>query len=110
MLPKQPRSGGMPGKYVDTSIESLLRDCVGSGAGFGDVEATIVGGATIFELKDLAAGAGERNVEAAREQLDALDVPVVAEAVGGEAGRTVELDVATGTVTVSTADGETEVL
>jgi len=110
MLPKQPASGGTPGKYVDTAIESLLRDVVGAGGGFGDVEAYVVGGATIFELQDLDADAGERNVEAARTQLDALDVPVVAEAVGGETGRTVELDVAAGTVTVSTANGESAVL
>nr|WP_305794403.1 hypothetical protein [Halomarina rubra] len=110
MLPRQPASGGAPGKYVDAAVESLLREMVGTGAGFGDVEATIVGGATIFELQNLAAGAGARNVEAARDQLDSLEVPVVAEAVGGDVGRTVELDVATGRVTVSTADGETEAL
>jgi chemotaxis protein CheD len=110
MLPRQPTSGGPPGKYVDTAIEALLREMVGNGAGFGDVEATVVGGATIFELKDIAAGAGERNVTAARETLDALEIPVAAEAVGGEVGRTVELDVATGTVTVSTADGESTAL
>ena len=110
MLPNQPADGGTPGKYVDAAIESLLREMIAAGSGLGDVEAYVVGGATIFELRDLADGAGERNVEAAREQLDSLDVPVVAEAVGGEVGRTVELDLATGRVAVSTAAGETEEL
>ena len=110
MLPKQPVDGGTPGKYVDAAVESLLREMIAAGSGLGDIEAYVVGGATIFELRGLADGAGERNVEAARAQLDALDVPVVAEAVGGDVGRTVELDVATGRVTVSTADGETEAL
>jgi chemotaxis protein CheD len=83
---------------------------VAAGAGFGDVEAYVAGGATIFELDDLATGAGARNVEAARETLDALDVDLTAAAVGGEVGRTVELDVPTGRVTVATADGGTETL
>nr|WP_282594531.1 chemotaxis protein CheD [Halomarina salina] len=110
MLPNQPADSGNPGKYVDAAVEALLRDMIAAGSGLGDIEAYVVGGATIFELRDLATGAGERNVEAARDQLDSLDVPVVAEAVGGDVGRTVELDLTTGRVTVSTADGETEEL
>ena len=110
ILPKQPADGGTPGKYVDAAVEALLREMIAAGSGLGDIEAYVVGGATIFELRDLAEGAGERNVKAARDQLDSLEVPVVAEAVGGDVGRTVELDLATGRVAVSTADGETEEL
>lgn len=110
MLPRQPAdSAAEPGKFADETIRTMLREAVAAGAGYGAVEAWLVGGAEVFPLADLdlPAGTGDRTVAVAREQLETLDVPVVAEAVGGDQGRTVEFDTATGAVRVRRA-GQSE--
>jgi chemotaxis protein CheD len=43
---------------------------------------------------------GERNVVASRQVLNAQGIPVVGEAVGGDYGRTIRLDVAEGSLEV----------
>jgi chemotaxis protein CheD len=43
---------------------------------------------------------GERNVVASRQTLHSLGIPLVGEAVGGDYGRTVRLEVSNGTVEV----------
>lgn len=105
MLPRRTDgAGAADGKYVDAAIHAMLREMIEAGAGYGTVDARIVGGADIFQLEGLSAGAGGRNVAAAREELDGLDVPVVAEEVGGGRGRRVEFDTASGELLVRTVD------
>lgn len=94
------------GKFVDTTVEALLRSVVGAGGAYGDVEACLVGGAELFHLDALPEDTGTRSVAVAREELASLNVPVVAAATGDRFGRTVKLDTTTGTVTVSTAADE----
>jgi chemotaxis protein CheD len=94
------------GKFVDTTVEALLRSVVGAGSTYGDIEACLVGGADLFDLEALPDDTGARSVAVAREELAAMDVPVVAAATGEQSGRTVEVDVLTGAVTVSTAADE----
>ncbi|MGH7734590.1 MAG: chemotaxis protein CheD, partial [Gemmatimonadales bacterium] len=49
---------------------------------------------------------GERNVVASRQALAAAGIPILAEATGGTAGRSVRLRVADGSVSIRTlADG-----
>lgn len=108
LLPRQPEEErGTDGKYVDSAVPAAIREMIEAGAGYGDVEARIAGGADIFELEDLARGVGARNAAVAREEVERLNVPVVADAVGGDRGRTVEFDTGTGEVVVRTADDET---
>lgn len=110
MLPKAAEAGTQAapaGKFVDATVEGLLRAVVQAGGVYNDVQACLVGGADLIDLEALPREAGARNVAVAREELAALNVPVVAEATGGDYGRTVEVDAATGTVRVSTAADET---
>ena len=52
---------------------------------------------------------GQRNIDATRKALYKLNIPVVAEDVGGEYGRSVRLVAATGVLTVrSIAGGDRE--
>jgi chemotaxis protein CheD len=102
---KDSDSEGDVGKYVDQAVPAALREMVDRGAGFANVEARLVGGADIFHLQALGKGIGAENARVAREEVERLNVPVVAEATGGDRGRTVEFDTATGAVTVRTADG-----
>lgn len=104
LLPRQAEGhDSSSGKYVDAAIQTMLREMVEAGAGYTSVEARLVGGADIFELKALGKGVGEKNVAVAREELARLDVPIVGEATGGDHGRTVEFDTATGTLEITTA-------
>ncbi|MFB6130991.1 MAG: chemotaxis protein CheD [Salinigranum sp.] len=99
-----------PGKFVDSAVRTMLREMVEAGAGYADVEARLVGGADVYELPDLSGDAGERNVAAARRELARLDIPVVAEAVGGTRGRAAEFDTATGTIRVRSVGRPSETL
>jgi len=95
-----------PGKFADTAIRTMLRRIVEMGGDYTSVEAKITGGSEMFEFDSFEDGVGERNVLAARKELEKLGVPVTAEDVGGERGRTVEFDAETGTLSIRTPNGD----
>lgn len=97
-----------PGKFADTAIRSMLRQMVEMGASYTEVEAKIAGGSDMFQFDSFEDGVGDRNVLAAREELEKLGVPIVAEDVGGDRGRTVEFEPDTGTLRIKTPDGDGE--
>lgn len=89
----------------------LLADMRAIGAQ-GPFVAKIAGGARLFGdlLGGRANGMGPRNVDAVRAALAAAEVPIAAEDVGGESGRSVRFDVASGAMTVRTVRGGAHVL
>ena len=98
-------------KFADHAVPALFDAMVERGASRMFLHAALVGGASMFA----AAGpktleVGQRNAAAVRELVAARRVPVVAEAVGGSRGRTVRVDVGSGTVSVREAGGVEEVL
>ena len=94
-------------KYVDTAIEALIAAMEAEGAASRRLRAKLAGGSTMFEFESTDVSVGDRNVEAAHDALAELGVPVVAEDVGGEHGRSLELDGSTGDLRVrSAAAGE----
>ena len=111
-----PESGGAERaaslhKFADHAVPALIDGMVERGASRVFMKASLVGGASMFA----AAGAktlevGQRNAAAVRELIAQRRVPVVAEAVGGSRGRTVKVDVRSGTVSVREAGGAEEVL
>ena len=96
------RPDATPGRYAQSAVPALLEAVLAAGAARHRVVARLVGGATMF--RNLTApgliAIGERNTVAARRALDTLSLPLVAEAVGGDYGRSVRFDLAAGTVTV----------
>ncbi|WP_267639254.1 chemotaxis protein CheD [Haloarchaeobius amylolyticus] len=109
MLPDGDAADGadtQPGKYADTAIRAMLRRMVEKGAAYTSVEAKIAGGSDMFQFESFGEGVGKRNVAAAKDELEKLGVPIIAEDVGGQRGRTVEFDVETGTLRIRTADSE----
>ena len=92
-----------PGKYADTAIRALLRRMVERGASYTTVEAKIAGGSDMFEFESFGEGVGQRNITAAKAELEKLGVPLVGEDTGGEHGRTVEFTPGTGALVVKTA-------
>lgn len=92
-----------PAKSVDSAVERLLAAVEAEGADPDGVEAKIAGGSRMFDFSGVGEGVGERNVERTREALADRDVPVVAEDVGGDYGRSLALVPETWTLTVTSA-------
>ena len=110
MLPAAEGRAGAPGKYADTAVAETLRllaDCVGD----PDLGCTakLIGGATMFTFQS-GTPIGDQNVLALEAILSGLGIEIVGRLCGGRHGRRVAVDVATGTVTVETAEHGSETL
>jgi chemotaxis protein CheD len=90
-------------KYVDSAIRLMMEELLELGAEKTRLVAKISGGANMFEPLHPSGieGVGARNARAARETLERLGIPLLAEDIGGNHGRTVEFDLATGELRVS---------
>jgi chemotaxis protein CheD len=93
---------GPDGKFADTGIEALVSELVASGADSDAIEAKLAGGSSMLDFSTDDTDIGERNVAAIRELLDERDITVVATDTGGDSGRSLTFDPATGEVTIST--------
>lgn len=89
-------------RYVDTSIDLLLRALSSRGASNHEIEIKLFGGADALGGLDTERGyrIGSRNVDAARAALAARGLTVLASGVGGNRGRAIEFDTGTGEVLV----------
>jgi len=79
-------------KFADTGIDEMVRQIVGAGASKAALKAKIAGGAQMFAFSsenDLLR-VGARNVEAVKEKLAELRIPIIAEDTGNSYGRTIE--------------------
>lgn len=99
-------------KFVNTSIIILMEKMVENGAQLNNIKARLAGGANMFPdvSTDKTNQIGFRNVESARANLNDLGIEIVAEDVGGNSGRSIILDTATGKLLIKTiAHGEKEI-
>ena len=103
-------SGSNEAKYVDSAVGILLTAMEAEGAVRRRTEAKLAGGSKMFEFTAVTGTVGRRNVEAARSSLAAAGIEVVAEDVGGDHGRSLELSGATGELTVRSAARERRAL
>jgi chemotaxis protein CheD len=108
-----PETSGNPkpeamNKFADHAVPALVDGMVERGASRVFMQAALVGGASMFAAAGLEVG--QRNAVAVRELVAERRLNVVAETVGGSRGRTVKVDVASGTVSVREAGGTEEVL
>lgn len=99
--PSMSRDMDNPAKFPCTAVPVLLNDMARLGA-TGRVTARLVGGASMFRSLLACGGVnvGERNITASRAALDAAGIALIAEDTGGEHGRSVYFDVATGLLRV----------
>ena len=89
-------------KFADTGIEELLKQIVAKGANRKNIVAKIAGGAQMFAFRsdnDMLR-VGDRNVEATKEKLKQLQIPLIAEDTGKNSGRTIEFYPETGVLLV----------
>ncbi len=85
------RNNGNRPKFADTGIEDLVKDIVRRGGNRGRLVAKIAGGAQMFSFgsKSTMIRVGERNVQASKQKLSELKIPLLAEDTGKTYGRTV---------------------
>jgi len=86
-------------KYPRNAIDEMLKQMSQMGASRDRIVAKIVGGATMFEGFERHA-IGKRNVTKTREELNKLDIPIIAEDVFGNWGRSISFNVESGEVKV----------
>ena len=99
--PIGPTAAAHPAKFATTAVPLLLNEMRALGAK-GPFAAKIAGGASLFgKLLSAGGSMGDRNVAAVRAALEHARVDVKAEDVGGDTGRTVVLDVASGAMTIT---------
>jgi chemotaxis protein CheD len=110
--PALTRKDSNPAKFPQTALPQLLELMGQHGASARRITARLVGGASMFAglAQPGTIQMGERNVVATRQVLSETGLPLVAEAVGGDFGRTVRLHVADGRVEVSSVAHGTQIL
>lgn len=91
-----------PGKFVETAVPQMVARLLAAGASVDHMVAKIAGGAQMFDLTPgvPGGGIGQRNIEMAHSILSDVGIPLAGEAVGGNFGRTMELDLSSGEITV----------
>lgn len=78
-------------KFADTGIAELVRQMEAQGAKRSHMTAKLAGGAMMFAFQNKSelSRVGDRNVEASKQKLKELGIPIIAEDVGDSYGRTV---------------------
>ena len=108
MLPdsNQARATDNKAKFADTALPVLLEQVIALGASKSRITAKIAGGSQMFTFAQATdvMRIGDRNVEAVREMLKNLSIRLVADDVGGNYGRTVELLLASGDFLIKTVN------
>ncbi|MDR3121534.1 MAG: chemotaxis protein CheD [Clostridiales bacterium] len=106
MLPssKQARDNTNIAKFADTGIIELVNQMLRIGAKRASMVAKLAGGAQMFAFKDVSdiMRIGDRNVDASKEMLSLMKIPVIAEDVRANYGRTIELYSTDGSVLIKT--------
>lgn len=87
VLPNSGGRPGLPGRFADTAIPTMLQELRNKGANPQQLRAKIAGGARMFGNSQI--NIGERNAEEVRRQLKEKNIPLIAEDVGGTKGRKV---------------------
>jgi len=109
MLPSSTLGTGDKGKFADTAVDWLLEDLLKAGCQKKRLVAKISGGASMFGAH-VDNGIGEKNIKAVKERLTHHSIRLAAEVTGGQKGRKMMLDPATGQVQVQIIGAEPEVI
>ena len=106
MLPSQDEMDetGNDAKFADAGIRRLVTELEREGADRSTLRAKMAGGSDMLDFSEDGPGIGARNVEVGRRTLEEFDIPVVADDLGGEHGRSLRLETASGDLVVKSAD------
>lgn len=99
-------------KFADLAIPLLVENMIKKGATLKNMRAKIAGGASMFNFPDksIVMDIGNRNGIAVKSALKNLSIPILAEDIGGNKGRTLIFDTANGLLSIRTVGmGTTEI-
>ena len=110
--PALSRNADNPAKFPQLAVPRLIELMTARGGSSRRIVARLAGGASMFaNLAPLGTiQMGERNIVATRQALNTHGLPLIAESVGGDFGRTVRLRVADGRVEVSSVAHGVQIL
>lgn len=95
-------------KYADTAIKKLVLDMEKQGCKKYRLTAKIAGGANMFITAEKSIG--EKNVESVKNQLNLLNINIIAEDTGGNYGRTLFFNPADGSLLIKSINRQQKVL
>ncbi len=104
MLPEAGDNEGNRAKFADTGVEVLVEAMTELGADLDETTAKLAGGSDMLDFSENRSSIGARNLESVRETLAEFDIPVEGEDVGGDHGRSLKLEAATGDLVVKSAN------
>ncbi|MBO6229878.1 MAG: chemotaxis protein CheD [Ruminiclostridium sp.] len=88
-------------KFADTALPDMVDRMRAMGANVPALKAKIAGGAVMFQTANSRFNIGERNIEAVKAALAKLRIPILAEDVGLNYGRTMTFWAENGAVEIS---------
>ena len=93
-------------KYADTGIKALIDQLEAEGVKPFRLKAKIAGGAQMFKFTsdNDTMRIGPRNIEAVKNELKKHKIPLIAEDVGGNSGRTIEFNLTTCKLNIRTVN------
>ncbi|MEA5010141.1 MAG: chemotaxis protein CheD [Angelakisella sp.] len=99
-------SSSQPKKFADTAILLLIKQMESMGARKNNLKAKIAGGAQMFSSvsNSSIANIGQRNVQAVKDVLSELKIPIIAEDTGENYGRTLYFDSGNGSMRIKSAN------
>ena len=110
VLPKGDPNPNLPGKFADSAVPLLLQRLQAlAGREPLKLVAKIAGGANMFGTNGVAT-VGEQNIAAIESILHERRIIIVGRHLGGEQGRRMALDLATGQVAIEVVGAETVTL
>jgi len=109
VLPQSNGRSDNSAKFADTAIPALVQELQKHGVPSAGLMAKIAGGACMFQMRG-PLQIGEGNIQAVREALARANIPLVAQHVGGSAGRRIILDCTDGSLRVEIAGRHIEIL
>jgi chemotaxis protein CheD len=92
-------------KFADTGIYALMELLKAEGVRPMALKAKVAGGSQMFQFGSSdTIRIGPRNVEAVKQELKRLSIPIMAEDTGGSSGRTIEFNPALSILNVRTVN------
>ncbi|WP_446897257.1 chemotaxis protein CheD [Clostridium sp. LBM24168] len=93
-----------PMKFADLAIPMLIEKLEKLGVKKRNLEAKIAGGASMFNFSDksMVMDIGNRNGKSVKVALEKYSIPILAEDLGGNKGRTMIFDTSSGIVKIRT--------
>ncbi len=112
MLPVKKKAESSDMKYADTAIPLILNKLKKEGSVVQNIEAKIIGGASMFKLSPNSkmAEIGINNISKSKEVLANLNIKLVAEDVGGDFGRTLDFFMENGEVHIRSIGKDEKVI